>query len=177
MNNKLNFSTLNLQDALDLAILIEEDAQNRYEEFAKQIGSTRNDDAGNFFASMAENEAKHGRELVAQRKNLFGSNRSVVTQDMISEIYEGEAPEYDQVRSFMSTRHALEVALTSETKAYDFFDKALASIKNEDVKKLFTELKSEEAAHQNLIKDLLKKTSDTMEPDVLPDDVDEPAGL
>lgn len=35
---KLDFSTLDLMDALDLAILIEVEARERYEFFAGQIG-------------------------------------------------------------------------------------------------------------------------------------------
>ncbi|OFZ17255.1 MAG: hypothetical protein A2X86_02040 [Bdellovibrionales bacterium GWA2_49_15] len=177
MAKKIDFSNLNLQDALDLAILIEEEAKERYEEFAKQIGSTRTGDAGSFFASMAENEDKHGRELAAQRKNIFGTRPSVVTIDMIDEVSEVEAPEYSQARSFMSKKHALEVALACEVKAYNFFAKALPQLKNDEVKKLFTELKAEEVAHQNLIKDLLQRTSDSMDPEVEPGDVDEPSGL
>jgi rubrerythrin len=174
MAKKLDFSSLSLQDALDLAVIVEEEAKERYEEFAKQIGTSN---AGSFFLHMAENEAKHGQELAMQRKKLFGNAPSLVTRDMVDEIRDVEAPEYDQARSFMSQRHALEVALASEIKAYNFFDKALVQIKNEDVKKLFIELKAEEIHHQELLKDLIKKTPDTMSPDVDQDDVDEPSGL
>jgi rubrerythrin len=174
MSIKLDFSSLSLKDALDLAIIVEEEAKERYEEFANQIGSSK---AGKFFVHMAENEAKHGKELSLQRAKLFGNTASSVTRAMVDDIRDVEAPDYDQTRSFMSERHALEVALSSEIKAYNFFDKALVKIKDEDVKKLFIELKAEEIHHQNLIKDLMAKTTDSMEPDVDADDVDEPSGL
>jgi rubrerythrin len=177
MAKKLDFSSLNLQDALDLAILVEEEAQERYVELANQIGSSTTGDAGAFFVQMAENEAKHGRELAAQRTKLFGNAKTTVTAEMIDHIRDVEAPDYDQARSFMSERHALEIALGCETKAYNFFDKALAEIKNEEVKNLFIELKAEEVHHQDLLKDLIKKSSDNMNPEVDPDDVDEPSGL
>ncbi len=177
MSQEFDFSSLSLQDALDLAILIEEDAEERYLEFNRQLGSTRKDDAGDFFETMAQNEAKHGRELAAQRKTLFAANKSNVSHEMLDEIRDVEAPSYEQTRSFMSYRHALEVALACEVKAYNFFDLALKSIKDQEVKRLFTLLRAEEVEHKNLVKKLLDKTSDDLAPEVDPGDVDEPAGL
>ena len=73
MSTRLDLSKLSLMDALDLAILIEEEAHQRYKSFAAQIGRTGGvNDAGAFFESMAENEAKHGQELEARRTELFG---------------------------------------------------------------------------------------------------------
>ncbi len=174
---KIDFSNLNLQDALDLAILIEEEAQERYEEFSRQVGSSYTGDAGTFFDFMAKNEAKHKAELIVQRNKIFGNAPSVVSRFMIDEIQGTEAPDFDMARSFMSPRHALEVALSCEVKAFNFFENALKHLKNEEVIKLFTELKAEEIHHQNLIKDLIKKTAGDLNPDVSPDDVDDPSGL
>ena len=177
MSKKIDFSTLNLKDALDFAILVEDEAKDRYNEFAKQIGTTHAGDAGAFFLLMAENEAKHGHELTAQRNKLFGTTPSAVTADMVHEFGGIEAPDYGRPRSFMSQRHALEVALESEVKAHNFFTKALEQIKNEDVKKLFNEIKDEEVHHQNLIKDFIKKFGGDLSPDVHNDDVEGPQGL
>jgi rubrerythrin len=63
-----------------------------------------------------------------------------------------EAPDFDQSRMFMSARQAMEVALASEVKAYDFFDAALDYINNPDVRVLFEELRAEEIEHQELVK-------------------------
>ncbi|MDH3417569.1 MAG: rubrerythrin, partial [Gammaproteobacteria bacterium] len=72
MSTLLDLSKLSLKDALDLAKLIELEACHRYQMFASQLGHTGGYDAGAFFASMAENEAKHGQELEIRRKALFG---------------------------------------------------------------------------------------------------------
>ncbi len=69
MSISLDLSKLSLMDALDLAILIEEEAHQRYKEFASQLGNYHS--AGKFFASMAENESKHGNELLSRRIELF----------------------------------------------------------------------------------------------------------
>ena len=60
MPAKVDFSTLTLMDALDLATLIEVEATRRYTQFAEQLGSGYPDDAGSVFQSMAVNENKHG---------------------------------------------------------------------------------------------------------------------
>ena len=61
MSTRLDLSKLSLMDALDLAKLIEMEAHHRYQMFASQLGRSGGYDAGAFFATMAENEAKHGR--------------------------------------------------------------------------------------------------------------------
>ena len=72
MNIQLDFSTLNLQDALDMAVLIEKEAEDRYLLFADQIGHRYPGDAANFFTMMARNEQRHGVEISEQRRLLFG---------------------------------------------------------------------------------------------------------
>lgn len=169
---KLDFSTLNLQDALDLAVLIEGEAEERYRLFVAQLGGGERGDAADFFAMMARNEHRHGAELAARRRALFGDAPSRVSADMIEEV---EAPGMDKPRPYMSTRHALEVAMESEVKAYQFFNDALPGITDPDVRKLFEELRDEEAEHQRLLNEQKAKHPDSMEPTVDPDEVDTPA--
>jgi len=63
MPTRLDISKLTLMDALDLATLIEVEAQKRYTQFAEQLGTRDADDAGAVFASMGVNESKHGEQL------------------------------------------------------------------------------------------------------------------
>jgi len=90
-------------------------------------------------------------------------------------IEDVEAPDSGKPRANMSPRHAMEVAMESEIKAYEFFDKALPGIKDNAVRKLFEELRDEEVEHQDLLKVQMAKYPDTLEPDVDPEDVDTPA--
>ena len=59
MTVELDFSKLNLQDALDLAVLIEAEAEERYAWFADMLGENYPGDAGDFFAMMARNDQRH----------------------------------------------------------------------------------------------------------------------
>jgi rubrerythrin len=150
----IDVKTLDLKDALDLAILIEDEARERYEQFSRIVGGRYAGDASDMFKMMASNEAKHGRELSERRKQLFASQPARLTRDMLDDI---EAPDLGKPRVFMSARQAMEVALDSEVKAAEFFEGALDRVGNEDVRKLFHELHGEEILHQRLVREKLAK--------------------
>jgi rubrerythrin len=173
MLRQIDFARLTLQDALDLAILIEEEAQDRYEEFAEQLETYHTPDAAAFFRFMAANEAKHGQELLSRRRARFGETPAAVDRDMFWDV---EAPAYETARAFMSPRQALDVALRSEIKAYEYFDGAIPHLKDPEVKALFEELRREETEHQDLVKKELDKLppDDGLDPEEF---VDEPPAL
>lgn len=171
MATKIDFASLSLMDALDLAVLIEEEAKERYEDFAAQMDQHRTPEAAKFFRLMAVNEAKHGQELAVRRGQLFGDAPRAVTR---AQIFDVEAPDFDEARAFMSPRQAMKAALASEVKAHAFFVAALPALKDAKVRALFEELRDEEVEHQALVKAELAK----LPPDSgLSDDdfVDEPA--
>ncbi len=151
MSTNLDLSELSLMDALDLAILIEEEALQRYKMFASQLGGY---DAGAFFASMVENEAKHGNELLKRRMALFGKASMKLK---LTDLYDVEAPEVGAPHRGMSALQAFEVGLAAEKKAYDFYDMALPGITDPDVKKLFAELRDEESEHVKMLRREMEK--------------------
>ncbi|MFA6958820.1 MAG: ferritin family protein [Thermoanaerobaculia bacterium] len=169
---EIDFATLTLQDALDFAILIEKEAAERYEELADQMSTHHTDEAAEFFRFMVVNETKHGDELAARRKKLFGDAPSNVDESMMSEV---EAPEYEKVRVFMTVEDALNVALEAEKKAYAFFVGAIEHVENGEVLALFQELRQEEIEHQELVKNEMKKLPATKKID-MEDYADEPVG-
>jgi erythrin-vacuolar iron transport family protein len=149
----VDFASLSLQDALDLAILVEEEAQERYLEFVDQMEQHHTPDAARFFATMAKNEQKHGDELRARRHSLFGDAPSRVKRAMLWDV---EAPDYDQPRAFMTARQAMDTALSSETKAHEFFVRAIPHLTDPEVKRLFQELRDEEVLHQSLVQEAIR---------------------
>jgi rubrerythrin len=153
VTTRIDFAKLTLQDALDVAILIEEEAQERYLEFVDQMQQHHTPEAAEFFASMARNEQKHGEELRARRHALFGNAPARVTR---AALWDVEAPDYDEARAFMSPRQAMEAALRSETKAHRFFVDALPGIGDPEVKRLFQELRDEELLHQSLVQEAMR---------------------
>jgi len=88
----IDFAKLSLVDALDLAILIEEEARERYEDFADQMDQHRTPVAARFFRHMAGNEAKHGQELAERRAQLFPDAARKVTRAMLFDVEAPPAP-------------------------------------------------------------------------------------
>ena len=174
MSTRLDFSKLTLMDALDLASLIEVEASRRYTQFAEQLGSRASDDAGSVFASMAVNENKHCEELATRRFALFGDAPPNVRLD---DIFDVEAPDVTAPSWYMSQLRAYQVALTSEEKAFAFYDQALRYVSQPDVKALFEELRKEEAEHVAMLKDIIAKLPpsaaiDLEDEDTYPDQTD-----
>ena len=166
----IEFRTLSLQDALDLAISVEEEAKDRYDEFVKRVGGGRYEgDAADMFRLMAGYEAKHCAELATRRRELFGSAPRKVTAEAIDDV---EAPDRGMPRVFMSARQAMEVALASEEKAHAFFDGALRHVTDPGVKALFEQLRGEEEEHIRLVRQRLEKLPPG--PDLEDDEADEP---
>jgi erythrin-vacuolar iron transport family protein len=150
---QINFSQLNLMDALDIAILVEIEAFDRYTLFTSHLGHRYPDDASSIFRRMADSEKKHADELSLRRKKLFGNAPVEVNKDLIFDV---EAPEIGSPRWNMSPFKAFQLILSSEEKSYAFFDQALDYIKDPEVHALFSELRDEEAEHARMISDFIE---------------------
>ena len=154
MSVDIDFASLSIRDALDLAILVEDEAEERYRELAENRELHHTNDAARFFKFMMSCEAKHGDELRAKRKELFGDEPSTVDRSMLWDV---EAPAFETARSFVTLQDALDVALAAETKAYEFFDGALPEVEDPEVRELFTELRQEEVEHMQMVREQMTK--------------------
>jgi rubrerythrin len=173
MADHIDFASLTLMDALDLGVLIEEDARERYAEFVEQLDVHSTPEAAIFFATMVQNETKHRDWLAERRRTLFGNAPARMSPTM---LYEIEAPAFADAEAFMSARQALDVAMRAEVRAYRFFDEALPHVSDPDVRELFTELRDEEAEHQEMVAEQIAKLPPAPDRDPT-DHVDEPVGL
>jgi rubrerythrin len=174
MSTKLDFSTLSLMDALDLATLIEVEAYKRYTQFAERLGHSAEGDAASVFESMAVNENKHGEQIAERRIALFGDQRPRVK---ISDIFDVEAPEYGAPTRGMSPLKAYWVALSAEKKAFDFYDQALRHVNQPEVKALFEELRDEEAEHVQMVEAIIAKLPATARVDAEDEDSEDDADV
>lgn len=154
LHHAVDISRLNIQDAMDLAVLIEMEAQESYEELVQGIGTGDQSGVANFFKQLAETEAKHAKEIIARREALFGNAPIRVTPLMFWDI---EVPQPGVARTCLSARRAMEVALAAEVKAHDFFVQALQSAKDEEVRKFFSERINEEKDHQDALRRQIAK--------------------
>jgi len=156
----IDFERLTLQDALDLAVLIEEEARDRYLEFAEQLATHHTPEVADFFGRMAQIEERHRAELIERRRTLFGTTPSAVER---RNIFDVEAPEYGTARAFMGIRQALETVLAAEVKAYVFFSEALPRVKDPESRALFQELRDEEVHHQALVNSELARCAEKVD--------------
>ena len=167
MSTKIDYSKLTLMDALDLAMLIEVEAQQRYTQFAERLGSHTEGDAASVFEAMAVNEGKHGEEIARRRLALFGETRPNVK---LADIFDVEAPDVGWATWRMSPLKAYWVALTAERKARDFYDQALRYVTNPEVKTLFEELRDEEVEHVRMCEELIAKLPQSAKSDLEDED-------
>jgi rubrerythrin len=149
----LDFSTLELMDALDLAVMIEIEAFERYKAFAEQIGHRNSGDAASIFQTMATNEEKHGRQLIERRQELFGDGPPRISRSVIFDV---EAPDAGAPRWNMSPLKAFQLALASEEKAHWFYNEALEHVTDPAVRELFADLRDEETEHIRMVKDAIE---------------------
>ncbi len=150
---RVDFATLSLKDALDLAVLVEKEAEERYQKLSGMVGGRYAGDAGDVFREMARNEARHCAELEGRRRELFGDAPRAVSLDALDGV---EAPDWTEVRVFMSARQAMELAAADERKAHDFYDRASLHTKDAAVRKLFEDLRAEESRHEETLRRKMK---------------------
>lgn len=168
MTVKVDFSTLTLMDALDLASMIEFEAYQRYKSFAESMGRRLSNDAGAVFELMAVSEKKHGDEIDERRVALFGDTPPRVKLD---DVFDVEAPEVGTPRKNMSELKACQLALAAEKKAYAFYDSALPKVTQPEVRALFEELREEEAEHVQMIEAIIARLPPSSRVDL--EDLDE----
>lgn len=172
MPRSLDFNAMDLRDALDLALAVEEEARERYTELARQVGGRYAGDASDVFERMAANEALHAAQLKAQREARFGDAPRRISPLQFWQI---EAPDAGEVRPFMSPRQAYEVAHAAETRAFEFYESAAAQVSDAQVRALFLELRDEESLHRASVERLMADLPEG--PDLTDDDADEPPAL
>jgi len=150
----VDLASLDLRAAFDFAIMVEEDAQVRYEQLGRLLGDDPGG-AGDVFRMMAANEGKHRCELLARRDALF---RHCPPRIEISVVGAGvEDPHAGEDSLPRTARAALEVALAAEQRAYAFYEQVLPIASDPEARAFFRELVREEAEHQALLSEKLAR--------------------
>jgi rubrerythrin len=157
----IDFSRLEAQDVLDLAVAAEKEAKENYEQIATWMESRGNADVAEFFKMMADLEQVHCDQLTTQRRQMFGDRPPRHRESVAWEV---ETPDYDQIEMDMSIRAALQAALQAEVKAHDYYAGALEYATDPGVSALFEELRLAEQSHQRMIQRQLARLDGTEEP-------------
>jgi len=151
---EVDFSRMDGQDALDIAIVIEDEAQLAYEHLADWVAGDGNTEAAEFFTRMAVREKRHKEEITARRAELFGD---VPPRHDEAAPWEAEVPDYESMGREVTLEDAFNVAMGAEIRAHDFYAEALEYIEEPKVVELFDWLRKAEIEHQRLLGEEMKR--------------------
>jgi rubrerythrin len=146
---QVDFSLLDAQDVLDIAIQVEQEAEDNYEQIAGWADSDGNAEVAAFFKRMAGFEAKHREQLTAQRKAKFGDAPSKHSD---AAIWEVEQPDYEAISKAVTLEEAFELAMDAERRAGNYYQGALEYVSDPEVAKLFEELRTSEDDHLRMLR-------------------------
>jgi rubrerythrin len=164
---KRSFQSLLPQEALHVAVFIEERNSEIYHRFAEMFASFQD------FASleiagvlwdMAVEERHHSTLLQERYTALYGQASCALTETDVLEIIElpqlhgGEI--FDSAAAAATAHHrALKVALSAENQARDFYADLAATAGDPELRALYTELSSFEADHVEFLERRLASTT------------------
>lgn len=142
-------------DFMVQAYAMENDARDRYTEFADQMEVHNNTAVAQLFRKLARIEGLHADRIVKEmgwRKPPSAAEAWMWRQS--------EAPESvpsGELHYLMQPWHALELALACEQRAVSFFTGITRSTAPADVKRIAREMAAEEREHVRLIREWMKK--------------------
>lgn len=158
-------STLDLIDLLDLAIMAEEEAAERYAEFADQMELHHNMPASRLFRGIHERELEHLGRLRDERRGRSDRPAAVQPLHFFDPV---EAPSYERAHYKMTPRQILEVALEAERNAAAFYGSLVKNLRDDEARAVARACREEEIRHVEQVEEELRKlppTSPTWEED------------
>ncbi len=147
---EIDFSRLDPQDVLDVAIQVEEEAEENYEQLAGWMKADGNDEVAQFFAKMARLEHLHRNQIAKRRHALFGD---APARHSSRAVWEVEQPEYGEIDGAMTLEKAFDLAMDAERRAGEYYANALDYASDQQVIELFENLRDSEAEHLRLLRE------------------------
>lgn len=147
MGMEFDFSMLDAMDVLDLAVFVEQEARENYEQLAVWA-DTDSPEAAAFFRRMAGLEARHESQIAEQRKALFADAPARYTENVAWEV---ETPDYAAVGSSFSLDEAFKLALAAEERAEAYYRGVLEYVSDPRTESLVNSLADAEVEHQRLL--------------------------
>jgi len=145
-----------LHEFMAVALAMENEAVDRYTEFADMMETHNNGDVSAMFRTMAGYEAKHARHIMDE---MGWKAAPEVPRELVCwPGYESpEAAPIDEVHYLMQPWHALQLALAAEQRAEAFFGQLAAMTANDSVRAAALEMQAEEAEHVRLVQAWMAK--------------------
>ncbi len=138
------------------ALVMENEAVERYTDFADAMETHNNPEVAAMFRTMAGYETKHAQQIMEQ---MGWTSAPVVDPGTYvwSSFDAPEATPIDSVHYLMQPWHALQLALAAEQRAEAFFGALADAATSDEVRKAALELQAEEAEHVELVRAWMAK--------------------
>jgi rubrerythrin len=164
---KREFASLNPQEALHVAIFIEERNAQLYGQFSElfsEFGDSESVEIAATFDEMAAEERKHGSLLQKRYFDRYGTQACAVTEDDVRELIEVPRLEeaifvISRAKGGRSPRElALEVGLNAEQSATRYYSRLLEMSIDPEMRAFYREFVDFETGHT----DFLQRTLDSL---------------
>jgi len=162
------FSSLNPQEALHVAIFIEERNAGIYHRFVEmfiEFHDAESLEIASVFWDMAVEEKRHSGILQGKYQERFGNASCSLTDQDLQEMIEVPRLEdadlfaADPATQSSARERALQVALAAETSAHDFYTKLVEHTEDGPLRRLYTELSMMEDGHVVYLQRILATSS------------------
>ena len=142
-------------DFMVQAYAMENDARDRYTEFAEQMEVHNNRDIAQMFRKLARIEGLHAEKILKEMGWTKPPSNAEAWMWHHSEAPESAPP--GELHYLMQPGHALQLALECEQRAASFFTGITRSTAPADVKRIAREMAAEEREHIRLIREWMEK--------------------
>src|SRR5438309_167103 len=168
---KREFASLNAQEALHVAIFIEERNAEIYHQFAEMFAEFRDPESLEIAAAfwdMASEERKHGTMLQKRYFDRYGTRPCAVTEEDISDFIEvprlenGDIFTISKLKVGRSPREmALAIALAAEQNAVRYYTRLAETTEDAELRELYKEFVDFEAGHSDWLEKRLSEARRT----------------
>jgi len=158
---KREFSSLTPQEALHVAIFIEERNAELYGQFAEMFAELKDPESleiAQVFWDMSTEERSHGTRLQELYFERYGTQACVVTEEDIREMIEVPRLENSDIFALARTKGAvsprkaaLEIALESERSALRYYQQLVDKTRDRALRQTYLELSTFEADHTEFL--------------------------
>jgi rubrerythrin len=165
---KRQFTSLSPQEALHVAIFIEERNSELYHRFAEMFVEFRDVESleiASVFWDMAAEERSHSTMLQQRYGDLYGTRACSITEEDLQEMI--EIPRLEESEVFSNNKdnvapareRALQVALNAERQARVFYASLAESTSDRALKRVYTDLAEFELDHVEFLEKRLEQKS------------------
>jgi rubrerythrin len=158
------FTSLNPQEALHVAIFIEERNTGIYHRFAQMFTEFRDTESleiASIFWDMAVEEKRHSGVLQDNYRERYGNASCTLTEEDLQDMIEvprlddGDVFATGSTSRISARERALQVALVAEQSAQRFYSRLVEQTKDGPLRRLYNELATMEDGHVAYLENML----------------------